>query len=48
MAFHHESYILLKSNPREGRLVSVFFGTEPDFAFGITSDHPARTYNICY
>ena len=36
-----------KPDPGEGRLVSVFFGTEPDFASGVTADHAGRAYNIC-
>jgi len=36
-----------KLDPSEGRLVSVFFGTEPDFASGVTADHAGRAFNIC-
>ena len=36
-----------KPDPGEGRLVSVFFGTEPDFASGVTADHAGRANNIC-
>ena len=36
-----------KADPGAGRLVNVFFGTEPDFASGVTADHAGRAYNIC-
>jgi hypothetical protein len=36
-----------KADPGSGRLVNVFFGTEPDFASGVTSDHAGLAYNIC-
>ena len=36
-----------KADPGSGRLVNVFFGTEPDFASGVTADHAGRAYNIC-
>ena len=36
-----------KADPESGRLVNVFFGTEPDFASGVTADHAGRAYNIC-
>lgn len=36
-----------KVDPGEGRLVTVFFGTEPDFASGVTADHAGRAFNIC-
>jgi hypothetical protein len=28
-------------------LVTVFFGTEPDFASGVTADQAGRAFNIC-
>lgn len=36
-----------KPDPGTGRVISLFFGTEPDFASGVTSDHAGRAYNIC-
>ena len=36
-----------KADPGAGRIVNVFFGNEPDFASGVTSDHAGRAYNIC-
>ena len=36
-----------KADPETGRNVSIFFGTEPDFASGVTADHAGRAYNIC-
>ena len=36
-----------KPDPGAGRVVSVFFGTEPDFASGVTADHAGRAYNVC-
>ena len=36
-----------KADPGDGRLVSVFFGTEPDFASGVTADHAGRAFNVC-
>jgi hypothetical protein len=36
-----------KPDPGEGRIVSVFYGTEPDFSSGVTPDHAGRAYNIC-
>jgi len=36
-----------KPDPGAGRIVTVFFGTEPDFASGVTADHAGRAYNIC-
>jgi len=36
-----------KVDPGTGRNVNIFFGTEPDFASGVTSDHAGRAYNIC-
>lgn len=36
-----------KPDPGAGRIVSVFFGTEPDFASGVTADHAGRAFNIC-
>ena len=36
-----------KSDPETGREVYVFFGTEPDFASGVTADHAGRAYTIC-
>ena len=36
-----------KPDPGTGRVISVFFGTEPDFASGVTADHAGRAYNIC-
>jgi len=31
-----------KPDPGAGRIVTVFFGTEPDFASGVTADHAGR------
>lgn len=36
-----------KSDPETDRDVYVFFGTEPDFASGVTADHAGRAYTIC-
>ena len=36
-----------KADPGIGRTVNIFFGTEPDFASGVTADHAGRAYNIC-
>ena len=36
-----------KPDPGAGRVISVFFGTEPDFASGVTADHAGRAFNIC-
>lgn len=36
-----------KPDPSQGRIVSVFFGTEPDFASGVTAEHAGRAFNIC-
>ncbi len=36
-----------KQDPGEGRVVNIFFGTEPDFASGVTADHAGRAFNIC-
>ena len=36
-----------KPDPGAGRVVSVFFGNEPDFASGVTADHAGRAFNIC-
>jgi hypothetical protein len=36
-----------KPDPGSGKVISVFFGTEPDFASGVTSDHAGRAFNIC-
>ena len=36
-----------KPDPGFGKNVTVFFGSEPDFASGVTSDHAGRAYNIC-
>ncbi|MDA8948289.1 hypothetical protein N9H57_04040 [Flavobacteriaceae bacterium] len=36
-----------KPDPGEGRVISIFFGTEPDFASGVTADHAGRAFNIC-
>ena len=36
-----------KPDPGTGRNINIFFGTEPDFASGVTSDHAGRAYDIC-
>ena len=36
-----------KLHPSEWRLLSLFFGTEPDFASRVTADHAGRAFNIC-
>ena len=36
-----------KPDPGFGKNITVFFGSEPDFASGVTSDHAGRAYNIC-
>ena len=36
-----------KPDPGYGRTVTVFFGSEPDFASGVTADHAGRAFNIC-
>lgn len=36
-----------KSDPETDRDVYVFFGTEPDFASGVTADHAGHAYTIC-
>lgn len=36
-----------KSDPSIDRAIYVFFGTEPDFASGVTADHAGRAYTIC-
>jgi len=36
-----------KPDPSQRRIVSVFFGTEPDFASGVTAEHAGRAFNIC-
>jgi len=36
-----------KPDPGSGKNITVFFGSEPDFASGVTSDHAGRAYNIC-
>ena len=36
-----------KSDPGFERTVNLFFGTEPDFASGVTADHAGRAYDIC-
>lgn len=36
-----------KLDPGLNREVILFYGTEPDFASGITSDHAGRAYDIC-
>jgi hypothetical protein len=36
-----------KTDPGTDRDVYVFFGTEPDFASGVTADHAGRAYTIC-
>jgi hypothetical protein len=36
-----------KPDPGEGRVISIFFGVEPDFASGVTADHAGRAFNIC-
>ncbi|MFQ3340415.1 MAG: hypothetical protein ACI9TK_000066 [Flavobacteriaceae bacterium] len=36
-----------KLDPGIGRNISLFFGEEPDFSSGVTSDHAGRAYNIC-
>lgn len=36
-----------KPDPGSGRIVSLFFGVEPDFASGVTADHAGQAFNIC-
>ena len=36
-----------KSDPGFERTVNLFFGTEPDFASGVTADHAGRAYDVC-
>ena len=36
-----------KPDPGYERTVNVFFGTEPDFASGVTADHAGRAYDVC-
>ena len=36
-----------KSDPGFGRTINLFFGSEPDFASGVTADHAGRAYDIC-
>tara|TARA_B110000046_G_scaffold84513_1_gene92620 strand:+ start:166 stop:771 length:606 start_codon:yes stop_codon:yes gene_type:complete len=36
-----------KADPGTGRNINIFFGSEPDFASGVTADHAGRAYNIC-
>lgn len=34
-------------DPRLNKSVNLFFGNEPDFASGVTTDHAGRAYSIC-
>ena len=36
-----------KPDPGFGRQINIFFGSEPDFASGVTSDHAGRAYDVC-
>ena len=36
-----------KADPGFGRTINLFFGSEPDFASGVTADHAGRAYDIC-
>ena len=36
-----------KPDPGFGRTINLFFGSEPDFASGVTADHAGRAYDIC-
>jgi hypothetical protein len=36
-----------KLNPGNGKVITLFFGSEPDFASGVTADHAGRAFNIC-
>ena len=36
-----------KPDPSSERNINIYFGSEPDFASGVTSDHAGRAYDIC-
>ena len=36
-----------KPDPGSDRNINIFFGSEPDFASGVTSDHAGRAYDVC-
>ena len=36
-----------KPDPGFERKINIFFGTEPDFASGVTADHAGRAYDVC-
>ena len=36
-----------KVDPGQDRDIFVFYGSEPDFASGVTADHAGRAYTIC-
>ena len=36
-----------KPDPGTGKNINIFFGSEPDFASGVTADHAGRAYDIC-
>lgn len=36
-----------RPDPGFERQVVIFYGTEPDFASGVTADHAGRAYDIC-
>ena len=36
-----------KPDPGSDRNINIFFGSEPDFASGVTADHAGRAYDVC-
>ena len=34
-------------DPGQDKTVTLFFGSEPDFASGVTADHAGRAYSVC-